>query len=94
MKKNLHFALLFFVTIVFAQNKQPKLVVGIVVDQMKTEYLYRFHSDFSENCFKHLDAPVMRCASADTPIPFSQELEQQFLAKSRLHDAIRRLINY
>ena len=54
MKRNLHFALLFFVTIVFAQNKQPKLVVGIVVDQMKTEYLYRFHSDFSENGFKRL----------------------------------------
>ena len=48
----------------------------------------------SENCFQYLDAPVMRCASADTPIPFSQELEQQFLAKARLHDAIRRLINY
>jgi 2-oxoisovalerate dehydrogenase E1 component len=48
----------------------------------------------SENCFQYLDAPVMRCASADTPIPFSPELEQQFLAKARLHDAIRRLINY
>ena len=36
-----------------AQDK-PKLVVGIVVDQMKMEYLYRFSSDFSENGFKRL----------------------------------------
>lgn len=37
----------------FAQQK-PKLVIGIVVDQMKTEYLYRFSDDFSENGFKRL----------------------------------------
>ena len=37
----------------FAQQK-PKLVIGIVVDQMKTEYLYRFSEDFSENGFKRL----------------------------------------
>jgi len=37
----------------YAQEK-PKLVVGIVVDQMKAEYLYRFSSDFSENGFKRL----------------------------------------
>ena len=36
-----------------AQGK-PKLVVGIVVDQMKMEYLYRFSNDFSENGFKRL----------------------------------------
>ncbi|WP_136667123.1 alkaline phosphatase PafA [Flavobacterium sp. H122] len=34
--------------------KKPKLVVGIVVDQMKTEYLYRFVNDFSETGFKRL----------------------------------------
>ena len=37
----------------FAQQK-PKLVIGIVVDQMKTEYLYRFSEDFCENGFKRL----------------------------------------
>lgn len=33
---------------------KPKLVVGIVVDQMKMEYLYRFSDDFTENGFKRL----------------------------------------
>jgi len=48
----------------------------------------------SENCFSILDAPVMRCASLDTPIPFSIELEQNFLAKARLDETIQKLINY
>jgi len=38
---------------VHSQNR-PKLVVGIVVDQMKMEYLYRFENDFSDNGFKRL----------------------------------------
>jgi predicted AlkP superfamily pyrophosphatase or phosphodiesterase len=33
---------------------QPKLVVGIVVDQMRFDYLYRFQSKFGENGFKRL----------------------------------------
>jgi 2-oxoisovalerate dehydrogenase E1 component len=47
-----------------------------------------------EYCFDLLDAPVMRCASLDTPIPFNIELENNFLAKSRLDEYIRKLINY
>ena len=53
MKKFLPFAFLFIISNLTAQQR-PKLVVGIVVDQMKMEYLYRFQSDFSENGFKRL----------------------------------------
>jgi 2-oxoisovalerate dehydrogenase E1 component len=48
----------------------------------------------SEHCFQYLDAPVMRCASLDTPIPFAPELENQYLAKSRLEESIERLLSY
>lgn len=48
----------------------------------------------AEHCFEDLDAPVMRCASLDTPVPFAIELEQNFLAKSRLGDYISRLLSY
>ena len=48
----------------------------------------------AENCFGLLDAPVMRCASLDTPVPFSIELENNFLAKTRLHETVQRLINF
>ncbi|MFM8912613.1 MAG: alkaline phosphatase PafA [Flammeovirgaceae bacterium] len=37
-----------------AQNTQPKLVVGIVVDQMRQEYLYRYESKFGDGGFKRL----------------------------------------
>ncbi len=45
-----------FAFVFFSANAQdrPKLVVGIVVDQMKTEYLYRFSSDFGSGGFKRL----------------------------------------
>lgn len=47
-----------------------------------------------EHCFEWLDAPVMRCGSLDTPVPFAPELEKQFLAKNRLAEIMRELINY
>jgi 2-oxoisovalerate dehydrogenase E1 component len=47
-----------------------------------------------EHCFNVLDAPVMRCASLDTPVPFSIELENNFLAKSRLGEYVDRLMEY
>ncbi|WP_205508209.1 alpha-ketoacid dehydrogenase subunit alpha/beta [Longitalea arenae] len=47
-----------------------------------------------EHCFELLDAPVLRCASLDTPIPFNLELENNFLAKSRLPEAVKRLLSY
>ena len=48
----------------------------------------------AENCFAQLDAPVMRCASLDTPIPFNLELEKNFMAYSRLDEIVQRLISY
>ncbi len=48
----------------------------------------------AENCFPYLDAPVMRCASLDTAIPMSKQLEDSFLAKSRLGETIERLLSF
>jgi len=48
----------------------------------------------SENCFEYLDAPVIRVASLDTPVPFAVALEEQFLPKERLILAISSLLNY
>ena len=48
----------------------------------------------AEHCFEWLDAPVMRCASLDTPVPFSVLLEEQFLAKARLAESIQKLLAY
>jgi len=48
----------------------------------------------NEYCFENLDAPVLRCASMDTPVPFAVELENQFLPLSELEDKIDQLIRY
>ena len=48
----------------------------------------------AEHCFEKLDAPVMRCASLDTPVPFNMELEKNFMAQSRLPETINRLMEY
>ncbi|MES2645687.1 MAG: dehydrogenase E1 component subunit alpha/beta [Bacteroidota bacterium] len=48
----------------------------------------------SEHCFEWLDAPVLRCASLDTPVPFNLTLEKQFLANSRLDEFVKKLIYY
>lgn len=48
----------------------------------------------TEHCFELLDAPVIRCASLDTPVPFNRTLEENFLAKSRLSEKIEYLMKY
>jgi 2-oxoisovalerate dehydrogenase E1 component len=47
-----------------------------------------------ENCFENLDAPVVRVASMDTPVPFAPNLEEAYLPKKRLQIALDRLLNY
>ena len=48
----------------------------------------------NEYCFAQLDAPVLRVASLDTPVPFAADLEQQYLASSRLLSTIDKLLSY
>jgi 2-oxoisovalerate dehydrogenase E1 component len=47
-----------------------------------------------EHCFEMLDAPVMRTASLDTPVPFSVALEQNFLPKERFADSLKKLLAF
>ena len=48
----------------------------------------------AEHCFEFLDAPVRRCASLDTAIPMNKALEDNFLAKARLHEQVSGLLKY
>jgi 2-oxoisovalerate dehydrogenase E1 component len=47
-----------------------------------------------ENCFMALDAPVKRCASLDTAIPFNPILEQNFLASNQFEDDLKALLEF
>ena len=51
-------------------------------------------SRIMEQCFEQLDAPVMRSASLDTPVPFSEELEINFLPKARFEEQLLKLVEY
>jgi 2-oxoisovalerate dehydrogenase E1 component len=48
----------------------------------------------NEHCFTHLDAPVLREASLDTPIPFAPTLEHNFLPKGRLKFRVEELLKF
>jgi 2-oxoisovalerate dehydrogenase E1 component len=48
----------------------------------------------NENCFESLDAPVIRVASIDTPVPFAAELEVNFLPVQRFEEQLLKLAAY
>lgn len=81
--------------------------LAIITSVKKTGKLLILHEDsmsggiggdisalVAEECFEDLDAPVMRVASLDTPIPFAAALEENYLAKSRLEESLLKLYEY
>ena len=62
MKKIVFFLCLLVGFSANAQNlKRPKLVVGIVVDQMRWDYLYRYYDRYSNDGFKRLITGGFSC---------------------------------
>src|SRR5215813_10271018 len=71
---------IFFVSVAYAQNtgevssssngslSRPKLVVGIVVDQMRWDYLYRYFDRYlPEGGFKRLLSQGFSCENTTVP---------------------------
>lgn len=48
----------------------------------------------SEHCFTALDAPVLREAAPDLPIPFAPSLEKDFLSKGRVEGRLKELLGW
>ncbi len=46
----------------------------------------------NENCFEYLDSAVVRVGSLDTPVPFTETLEKNFLPKERFEKKLLELI--
>jgi hypothetical protein len=70
----LAFALWGFVHFVFAQVPidRPKLVVGIVVDQMRYDYLYRYWNKYSAGGFKRMMIQGYNCRNNHYPYAFTE----------------------
>ncbi|MFM1808918.1 MAG: hypothetical protein RLZZ382_143 [Bacteroidota bacterium] len=61
--KELRFILLFIPVIIFGQS--PKIVVGVVVDQMCYDYLYRFQHHFSSDGFNRFLNRGVNCRNTN-----------------------------
>ena len=65
--------------------QEPSLTMGPVSE---------ISAIISEECFEWLDAPVMRCASLDMPIPHDKGLEDGFMANAKLEEMLNKLVEY
>ncbi|NND77189.1 MAG: alkaline phosphatase family protein, partial [Flavobacteriales bacterium] len=64
MKNTLLLFFLFSISFsINAQNERPKLVVGIVVDQMRADYLDKFWDNYGEEGFKRMVNEGYNCRS-------------------------------
>ena len=79
---------------IFASVKKTGKVLVLHEDCMTGGFGADISSLISENCFEFLDAPIFRCSSLDTPVPFSKDLETNFLAKARLKQKVVELSLY
>lgn len=66
MYRKLSISMLFlcFCTLLSAQVERPKLVVGLMVDQMRWDYLYRFADRYGNDGFKRLLREGFSCENA------------------------------
>lgn len=48
----------------------------------------------SEHCFTYLDGPIKRVGSLPTPVPFAENLEKNYLAKSKLNKSLKDLLAF
>lgn len=77
-----------------ATVKKTNRVIVLQEDSMFGGIAGDISAYISENLFEHLDAPVIRVASLDTPIPFNKALEDQYLPINRLKEKVEYILNY
>ena len=79
--------------IISSVKKTGKAII-LQEDSMFGGLASEISSIIMENCFEYLDAPVIRVASLDTPIPFEKSLEDQYLPYDRFEIELNKLLNY
>lgn len=79
---------------VYASVKKTGKVIVMHEDTLTGGIAGEIASLITENCFDHLDAPVMREGSLDTPVPMNVDLEHNFLPKERFKEKLIKLWKY
>lgn len=81
-------------TIVRSVRKTNKVIVAHE-DTLTAGYGGEIVARIVKNCFTYLDAPVMRVAALDTPVPYAPALEEAMLPnKEKILSALEELIAY
>jgi len=79
---------------VFEMVKKCNKVILLQEDSMFGGYMGEISAQIAEKCFEYLDGPIIRVGALDTPVPFAEKLESQFLPKNRLKNKIIELLEY
>jgi 2-oxoisovalerate dehydrogenase E1 component len=79
---------------ILASVKKTGKVLLLHEDTLTAGFGGELAAIIAEHAFEHLDAPIVRVASWDTPVPFAVPLENGFLPKGRLRAAVERLAGY
>jgi len=79
---------------IYASVKKTGRAIILQEDSLFGGIASDISSMIMENCFEYLDAPVKRVASLETPIPFINQLEEQYLAKGKFEAALKDLLAY
>ncbi|AEH02380.1 3-methyl-2-oxobutanoate dehydrogenase (2-methylpropanoyl-transferring), Pyruvate dehydrogenase (acetyl-transferring) [Lacinutrix sp. 5H-3-7-4] len=79
---------------IYASAKKTGRVIILQEDSLFGGIASDISALIMENCFEHLDAPVKRVASLETPIPFINQLEDQYLARDKFEAELLTLLEY
>ncbi len=79
---------------IFKSVKKTGRVLIINEDSVFGSIASDIAAQIGEECFEYLDAPIKRLGSMETPIPFTQHLENQYLPKNRINEKLKELIAY
>lgn len=79
---------------IYASVKKTSRVIILQEDSMFGGIASDLSALITENCFEYLDAPIKRVASMETPIPFINQLEDQYLAKGKFEEALKTILAY
>ena len=79
---------------IFASVKRTGKVIVLQEDTSFGGVASDISALITENCFEYLDGPIKRVSSLPTPVPFASNLEEQFLAKSKLETEVDALLGY
>lgn len=79
---------------IFASVKKTNKVIILQEDSLFGGIASDISALITENCFEWLDAPVKRVGSIETPIPFTKNLEDQYLPKNRFEKELKDLLAY